>query len=389
MAITTKFLRDIREGVEVADSLEGKLDKKASQPELDGAKVAMKEEDSDDIEVSEEDKVDLKKEKDDEMDLEMKEEEKEEEKKDLEMKEEEKEEEKKDLEMKEEDEMDLEMKEEEDAMDLEMKEEDEKLDEDDEKKLEKEEDAVVKEAAAALTKDEDLPESFKIKVASIFEAAVKRASRARIDAHKKKMMEGFNKKLSESKSKISNTLTTQVDGYLDYVAEEWMKENQVAIESALRSTITEKFIGGLKSLFESHYIEVPVEKANILSKQETTIKNLEKELNGELIKNVELRKENIKLKKSSMVKKLTEGMSLNDASKFAELCEGVSFDNSVSFGQKLKVIKDTYFPKTKKITNDIDSSLLTEGGLVHDEQQKGSPSDVDVYAQTISRMVKR
>jgi len=367
MAITTKFLRDIRENIEVADSLEGKLGKRAIQPELDGEKIAMKEEDKEEVEVSEEDEVELKKEDDKEADM--------------------KEEDEKEVEMKEVDEKDLEMKEE-DEKDLEMKEEDAKLDDEEEKKLKEEEEDAVKEAADALTKDEDLPESFKTKVSAIFEAAVKRTATARINAHRKKMVESFNKKLSESKSKISNTLTTQVDGYLDYVAEEWMKENQVAIESALRSTITEKFIGGLKSLFESHYIEVPAEKANILSEQEKKIKTLETELNGELVKNVELRKENIKLKKSSMVKKVTEDMSLSDASKFAELCEGVSFDNSVSFGQKLKVIKDTYFPKTKKITNDIDSSLLTEGGLAHDEQ-KENPSDVDVYAQAISRMVKR
>ena len=273
--------------------------------------------------------------------------------------------------------------------DAELKEEEDvKLDEEEEEKLAEEEEEAVKEATDALTKDEELPESFKTKVASIFEAAVKRTSKKRAAAQSKKLVESYNKKLASNKKKVSDTLVNKVDGYLDYVVEEWMKDNKVAIEGALRSEITEKFIVGLKNLFESHYIEVPAEKANILSEQEHKIKKLEKELNDELVKSVELRKENIRLKKSSIIKKLTEGMTVSDAAKFQELCEGVSFENTQSFGQKLKVIKETYFPKTSTSSRDIDASLLTEGGLTQQDQPKIA-TEVDVFADTISRMVKR
>lgn len=271
----------------------------------------------------------------------------------------------------------------------EVKEEDASISKDDEEKLSEEEDEEVKEAADALTKDEELPESFKAKVSSIFEAAVKRTAKKRVAAHKKKLVESYNTKLATGKKKISETLVNKVDGYLDYVVEEWMKENRVAVEGALRSEITEKFITGLKGLFESHYIEVPAEKANVLSEQESKIKKLEKELNDELVKSVELRKENIRLKKTSIIKKLTEGMTVTESAKFVELCEGVSYENANTFGHKLKAIKETYFPKTPKSSGDIDASLLTEGGLTHEDEKPKTITAADIYAQTISRMVKK
>lgn len=278
---------------------------------------------------------------------------------------------------------------EEDEEKLTEEEEDElKLSEEEEENLSEEEEEDVKEAADALTKDENLPESFKAKVASIFEAAVKRTAKRRADAHRAKLAEAYNKKLAAKKKTISETLVNKVDGYLDYVVEEWMKENEVAIESAVRSDITEKFIVGLKNLFESHYIEVPAEKADVITQQENKIVALEKELNEELVKSVELRKENIILKRANIIKKHTEGLTVSDAAKFTDLCEGVSFETAKAFSQKLQVIKETYFPKSPRNSGDLDASLLTEGGLDHIESRPVQ-TEVDIYAQTISRMVKR
>lgn len=262
------------------------------------------------------------------------------------------------------------------------------LSEDDEKKLSDDEEKDMKESVTALTSDETLPESFKEKVASIFEAAVKRTAKKRVEAHKNKLVESYNQKIADSAKQISEALVDKVDGYLDYVVEEWMKENEVAIENSLRSELTEKFISGLKSLFESHYIEIPAEKADVVSEQESKIVTLEKELNEEFAKCVELRKENSLLRKDAIVKKHTEGMTVSEAAKFSELCEGVSYDSANTFSQKLKVIKETYFPKSPKCSGDLDASLLIEGGLAHEEPSPVK-SEVDVYAETISRMVKR
>lgn len=275
-----------------------------------------------------------------------------------------------------------------DSKKAEMKAEDASISEDEDKKLSDEEEKEMKENVSALTSDEVLPESFKEKVASIFEAAVKRTAKKRVDAHKKALVETYNQKLAANTQQISETLVNKVDAYLDYVVEEWMKENEVAIEGSLRSEVTDKFISGLKGLFESHYIEIPAEKTNVISVQEAKIASLEKTLNEELAKSVEIRKENIQLKKEAIVKKHTEGLTVSDAAKFAELCEGVSYDAAETFSQKLKVIKETYFPKSPKCSGDLDASLLIEGGLQH-EETASSKTEVDFYAETISRMVKR
>lgn len=269
-----------------------------------------------------------------------------------------------------------------------IKEEDAAISEEEEDELSDEEKDDMKESVDALISAENLPEAFKTKVAAIFEAAVKRTAKKRVTAQTKKLVESFNTKLTEGKKEISETLIDKVDGYLDYVVEEWMKENEVAIEGSLRSNITEKFIVGLKGLFESHYVEIPAEKADVVSMQEARIADLEKELNEELAKSVEIRKENITLKKDAIVKKHTEGLTVSATAKFKDLCEGVSFDGADTFSQKLKVIKETYFPKNPKCSGDLDASLLIEGGIAHEEPAQAA-TEVDVYAETISRMVKR
>jgi len=391
MAITSKFLRDIRESAEAdlpihaSDASSGVDAVKVEETETDDEKKIEEEEDEDEkhavSEESDEEEKAVAEEADED-----------------EITEEEEEDHKKKAVAEEADEDELSEEEEEEKLEAtcesygdeeEVKEEDASIAKDDEEKLSEEEDEEVKEAADALTKDEELPESFKAKVSSIFEAAVKRTAKKRVAAHKKKLVESYNNKLATGKKQISETLVNKVDGYLDYVVEEWMKENRVAVEGALRSEITEKFITGLKGLFESHYIEVPAEKANVLSEQESKIKKLEKELNDELVKSVELRKENIRLKKASIIKKLTEGMTVTESAKFVELCEGVSYENANTFGHKLKAIKETYFPKTPKSSGDIDASLLTEGGLTHEDEKPKTITAADIYAQTISRMVKK
>lgn len=260
-----------------------------------------------------------------------------------------------------------------------------------EKELQKEDEKEIKEHVDALTSDDSLPAEFKEKAATIFEAAVKSASKRRVDAYKAKLAEAYSNKLAEKTEEISESLVDKVDGYLDYVVEEWMKENEVAIESGLKSEIVEKFILGLKGLFESHYIEVPADKTDVLAEQETKISGLEKDLNEALNKNVELRQKLILSKKEAVIKKLSESLADTDAAKFSELCEGVSFENEEAFSEKLKVIKETYFPKTPKRKSDLDSDLLAEGGIEPQEKDVESKSKdtMDLAVDAISRLVKR
>ena len=162
-------------------------------------------------------------------------------------------------------------------------------------KEESEEDFIdVSADVEALTKDEDLSEDFKSKAATIFEAAVK----SKVNEAKKKMNASYEEKLKEEVETSKAELVEKVDSYLNYVVEEWMAENKLAIERGIKGEIAEDFINGLKKLFEDHYIDVPDEKYNVLEDQASKIEDLEKKLNEQIEKNVELNKHNGELKKT-------------------------------------------------------------------------------------------
>ena len=324
-------------------------------PWVNSSKKAVKEEDEDDSdkEVNEEDEDELKEEDEDDSEKEVNEEDEDE------------------LKLKEEDEK-----------------EDEKLSEEEEDELKEEDEEELKKHVEALTKDDNLPESFKRRAATIFEAAVKSSSKRRTELFRKKLGEVYKKKLNKKSGRISEALTNKVDGYLDYVVEEWLKENSVAIETSLKTEIVEKFIHGLKGLFESHYIEVPATKTDVLVEQASKISGLEKELNETLNKNVDLRKRLISLEKQSVIKKLSGGLTVSESAKFVELCEGVSFESTEAFKSKLVVVKETYFPKTPKRSGDLDNDLLTEGGI-QEPISRTSKDEIDLAVDAISRMVKK
>ena len=140
----------------------------------------------------------------------------------------------------------------------------------------------------ALVKDEDLSEEFKTKAATIFEAALN----SKVKEAKKKMHAGYEEKLKEESEKAKGELVEKVDSYLAYVVEEWMKENELALERGIKGEIAEDFISGMKKLFEEHYISVPDEKYDVLEDQDSKIDSLEKKLDEEIEKNVELNKAN-------------------------------------------------------------------------------------------------
>jgi len=269
--------------------------------------------------------------------------------------------------------------------------EDKKADEDNEKieessEMSDDEKKDVEEATKALTDGEELSESFKEKVSAIFEASVSRTSKRKILSEKKKLHSEYEEKLKLAEQELSESLVNKLDGYLNYVVEEWMKENEVAIASEIRSDLTENFIMGLKNLFESNFIDVPESKVDVLSEQANKIKTLEAELNEEIKRGVELKKQHNSLKKSAIVNSLCEGMSKNETLKFVELCEGVSFSDDVSFETKLQVIKESYFPSTKTNSTDISDNLLVEGGIFPGEEST-TKTEVDAFADVITKMV--
>ena len=221
-----------------------------------------------------------------------------------------------------------------------------------------ESDLDIKADVDALVGDSDLSEEFKQKAATIFEAAIK----AKVKEESQRLQGEYETKLKEDTETHKAELVEKVDSYLNYVVEEWMQENKIAIERGIKGEIAEDFIGGLKKLFEDHYIDVPDEKYNVLEDQASKIEDLEKKLNEEIEKNVELNKSNGELKKEDIIKASSEDLTDVEAEKFNKLAEEVEYSNEEDFTSKVKTIKESYFGKKEEVkSGDIDDVAVGDG----------------------------
>ena len=221
-----------------------------------------------------------------------------------------------------------------------------------------ESDLDIKADVDALVGDSDLSEEFKQKAATIFEAAIK----AKVKEESQRLQGEYETKLKEDTETHKAELVEKVDSYLNYVVEEWMQENKIAIERGIKGEIAEDFIGGLKKLFEDHYIDVPDEKYNVLEDQASKIEDLEKKLNEEIEKNVKLNKDNGELKKEEIIAKSSEDLTDVEAEKFNKLAEEVEYANEEDFTSKVKTIKESYFGKKEEAkSNDIDDVAVGDG----------------------------
>ena len=233
-----------------------------------------------------------------------------------------------------------------------MKKEDTDAEKKDEKAEEKEDkkEIDVKEHVDALVAGEDsLSEEFKTKAATVFEAAIK----SKVKEIAEEMQADYDKKLTEETSKSKDELVEKVDSYLAYVVEEWMKENELALERGIKGEIAEDFISGLKKLFEDHYIDVPDEKYNVLEDQSSKIEELEKKLNESIEKNVELSKENGEFKRQDIVDEASKELTDTQKEKFNKLAEEIDYKNEEDFKTKVDTIKESYFGK-KETSSEID-----------------------------------
>ena len=231
-------------------------------------------------------------------------------------------------------------------------------------KEESEEDLIdVSADVEALTKDEDLSEDFKAKAATIFEAAVN----SKVKEAKMKLKAGYEEKLKEEIEVKKAELVEKVDSYLNYVVEEWMKENSIAIERGIKGEIAEDFISGLKKLFEDHYIDVPDEKYNVLEDQANKIEELEKKLNEQVEKNVELNKANGEMKRQDIIDEASSDLADTAKEKFNKLAEEVEFSNEKDFRTKVATIKESYFGKKVEASgNEIDNVAAGESSQPED-----------------------
>ena len=236
---------------------------------------------------------------------------------------------------------------------------------------------VKEDVRALMSADDSLSEDFKIKAATIFEAAVKSKVRSEIE----RIHEEVHTEKEGEIDSFKDELAEKVDTYLNYVVEEWTKENELAIERGLKGEIAEDFISGLKQLFEDHYIDVPDEKYDVLEAQSEKISELEDKLNESIEKTVELTKVSSNLVREQVISEVSEDLADTEIEKFKSLTEDVDFTDEESFRVKLNTLKDSYFPKTV-----VEQTFDDEDGST--AQDVDTTDAMSAYLSAISRNQK-
>ena len=242
----------------------------------------------------------------------------------------------------------------------------------------------VKEDIDALVQGEELSEEFKTKASTIFEAAVHQkvmeVATEKIDELEKE----YQSDLQEEIISFRDELTDKVDGYLNYVVEEWMKENELALEGSLRSEITEEFIGGLKDLFTDHYIEVPDEKVDIVEGLYDKVEELEEKLNSQIEENVKTKDELNEYRKNKILDEVCEDLADTQTEKMKSLVEGVTYEEDADgFENKIKTIKESYFPNGVKQDENVEQEDVSS------EDSEETPVKMNNIMEAYSKAISR
>jgi uncharacterized coiled-coil protein SlyX len=240
----------------------------------------------------------------------------------------------------------------------------------------------VKEDVDALLNGEELSEEFRAKAETIFEAAVM----TRVKSEVARIEEEFEAKLEESVAQNIEGIVEQVDGYLGYIAEQWMTQNEIALERGMKSDILEGFIGGLKNLFEEHYIDIPEEKFDVLGEMESKIDELETKLNEQVSANIELSKTLAENNRSEIVKTVSEGLTDTETEKFMSLVEELSYEDQTSFETKVKTIRENYFTTKAATVNSVVTDAPVEA-LTEEVSKKLDPA-MSAYAAQLNKLNK-
>jgi len=211
-------------------------------------------------------------------------------------------------------------------------------------------------AQALAEGEDDLSDEFKVKAATILEAAIKSKLREEMERLKEMFTEVHEKELEEAK----NDMAEKVDTYLSYVVQEWMKQNEMAVEHKMKTEIAESFITGLKTLFDEHNIAVPDEQYDMLDAAAEKVDELEGKLNETLEQNVELTKENGELKRNEILLDVASDLADTEVEKFAELTESIEYESEDDYREKVNTIKESYFPKVTAKSDDNTAGTETE-----------------------------
>jgi len=232
----------------------------------------------------------------------------------------------------------------------------------------------------ALINGETLSEEFKTKAATIFEAAVV----TRVKEEVTRLEEEFESKLAEQVDTITEGLVEKIDGYLDYIVEKWMEQNEIALENGVKGDITESFITGMRDLFKEHYIEVPEEKYDVIGEMESKIDELNTKLDEQVERNVEMRKIIQESARKEIVKMSCEGLAKTDEEKFLSLVEELSFESAETFQVKVQTIRENYF--TSKPPSIIESVVTDSPVQELVEDTRYIDPTVAMYAKAIKQL---
>ena len=248
------------------------------------------------------------------------------------------------------------------------------------KKKEKKEKMDVQEDVDALLYGEDLTEEFKVKAATIFEAAVM----TRVKAETHTLAEAFDARLDEEAELAKEEIIEKVDGYLNFIVEQWMSDNEIAIEKGLKTDILEGFVDGLKTLFQENYIEVPEERFDVVGDLQEQVNFLESKLDESLEQNVSMSKQINEMTRDSVTDSFCESMTDTEVEKFKALAEELSYDNEEVYTSKLQVIKENYF--NRKPSGNVDSVVTDSPVQLNEQTYTNIDANVAKYLETFNRI---
>ena len=233
----------------------------------------------------------------------------------------------------------------------------------------------VEDDVNALLGGEELSEEFRAKAKTIFEAAIN----SKVIAIREEIVREHEEKLSEEVEEIKVELQERVDSYLEYVADEWFVENQLAVENGLKADMTESFLEGMKGLFEEHYVQIPEEKYDVLKSMVEKLDDMETKLNEQIEKNIALNKGLAEATADGILESVSEGLAATQKEKLASLAESVEFESDEEYREKLETLKESYFPHKSATTSKTET--LSEGVASAPEEISGSMAQ---YVKTLS-----
>jgi SHS2 domain-containing protein len=249
---------------------------------------------------------------------------------------------------------------------------------------EEEEKYDVEADVAALLQGEELSEEFQSKAKTIFETAIK----TKVAEIKEELQESYATALVEELDKIKEGLTERVDSYLEYVADEWMQENQLQVEAGLKTEMTESFLEGMKSLFEEHYVTIPEEKYDVLNSMVDKLDEMESKLNEQIDRNVALNRRLAESNADSVFAAVSEGLADTQKEKLATLAENVEFESETDYREKLETLKESYFPSKTSAPKSTSENLSEEVSTDEVISEEVAPR-MQAYLDVLSRAAKK